>query len=136
MRVESRICRWLASVAWALSFGWFWLATLASWGFTPNALLAWTFLALPLAWVTVRWLRQSGREPSRRLIRIAGFTWLMLCATAILIGYFADNPFWDGIDVQAFFLPIVLVYALFPLIVTCMAIVLAWRHSRRLRAVE
>jgi hypothetical protein len=135
MRVDSRICRWLASIAWMLSLGWFWLVTLGSWGFTPGALLMWTLLALPLAWLTVRWLKQRGRAPSHRLVAVAGSTWVVLCVGAILLGYFADAPFWDGIELQAF-VPVLVLYALFPLIVTCMAIVLAWRNSPRLRAVE
>jgi len=134
MRVASPACRWLASAAWALSLGWFWLATAVSWGFTPGAMLTWTLAALPLAFLTVRWLEQSGRAPGRRLIGVVAFTWVLLCACALLLSYFADAPFWDGIEKQVF-LPIELVYALFPLIVTCMAIVLAWRNSRRLRPV-
>jgi hypothetical protein len=132
MRGDSRACRWLAGIAWMFSFGWFWLVTIAGIGFTPSALLAWTLLALALAWLVVRSLNQSGREPGHRLIGVGGFTWMLLCAGAILIGYYADNPFWDGVELQVF----LLAYALFPLIVTCMAIVHAWRRSRQPRVLE
>jgi len=97
MRVASPACRWLASAAWTLSLGWFWLATAVSWGFTPGAMLTWTLAALPLAFLTVRWLEQSGRAPGRRLIGLVAFTWVLLCACALLLSYFylrLENPQW------------------------------------------
>lgn len=127
MRVDSRICRWFASVAWLLSLGWFCLATIASWGLTPGGMLPWTVIALPLAWLTIRWLKQGGREPSHRLITVAGSTWVLLFAGVVLLGFYGDDPMWDGIELEVFGI-VEIVYGLFPLIVTCIAIVHAWRN--------
>ena len=126
-------CRWLAGAAWSASLVWFYIATVGSWGYTPGGLFWWVLLAGPLGIVTWRWMASAGTPISRRTTTFVVATGLLLLGLAALVMRIGDSPFGDRIEsvLDAVWEPMLLVYALFPLLVTGWIV---WRITRMRRA--
>jgi hypothetical protein len=119
-------CRSLALVAWLLSLGLYWVGYVGSWGFGIAAMAYWSIAALPIAWLTVRWLRRLGApwKPWERTWILV--PWLTLLIVQVPLWLAPDDPVWDGHEwlwayldrACMFFPPAVVVWALQRILLT------------------
>src|ERR1041385_8433814 len=116
MSPRAPLCKGLALAAWTLATVWFLVATVGAWGFAPAGLAWWSFPALPLALLTLEWLRSAGAPPSGRTVRTFGIAWLLLLMNfglAVLLGDQMSElyPIYAIVDVVTFLFPIALFIA-------------------------
>src|SRR5262245_30418108 len=89
-------CRGLAILAWLLSLLVFYIGYVASWGLALVAMAWWSSAALPMAWLTVRWLRRLGAPLTSRERTLILWPWVSLLLIQVPVFLAPDNPAWDG----------------------------------------
>ena len=89
-------CRGLAIFAWLVSLAAFYVGFVLSWGFGLAGMLYWSVVALPTAWLTVRWLRRLGAPWTARERAWIRTPWLILLLIQVPLWFAPDHPVWDG----------------------------------------
>ncbi len=77
--------RTILLAAWLGALAWFAISVIGSWGFALAALAWWSVVGVPLAVVTVAWLKAVGASPARGIVAAYGVIWLALLATFAII---------------------------------------------------
>jgi hypothetical protein len=118
--IPTALCRVLAISTWISTLPFLYFGFLLSWGLPQAAMLLWSFPALPLVWLTVRWLRRSGAPWTSSERAWVVNSWVALAILLAPLLLLPDHPIWDGIE-WIFIIPAP-AYGAFPIAVTAWAI--------------
>ncbi len=91
-----KLCFLLARLTWSLLALAVPLAVMACGGMMPAAFLFWSFLALPLALITIIWTHRSGVATPRRSCFWGFAIWLLLLAGFGVMVLAGDSIHWSS----------------------------------------
>lgn len=113
-------CRMLAGVVWLLLGAGFWVLLAAFWGGLPVAIVFWALGAVPVAFLTFRWLESQGgfRTAAAQVLLVSCVA--LTASAVVLVGPLAD---WDHL------LPYVVVW--FPVGLSLLGALLGFLGRRR-----
>jgi hypothetical protein len=112
--------------------GWFYIALVVSWGYTPGAWFYWTLAAYPLGNGTMRWLERNETPVPAHHVALTQKWWVRLAWFQLGFTVFAWAAGDHGEAIFAtVWAPMMWAYAIYPAAVTGWAIWVSLRHGRR-----